>query len=69
MECIRKMGYAGKCKEEATVGNFCNEHSKEMCRTCKTNIATCECVMASSLVCGMPLCDNCRCSIHNQKGA
>ena len=69
MECIRKMGWVGKCEKEATVGDFCDDHSKEMCNTCGIKIATCECVMASSLVCGNPLCNDCKCKIHDQKGA
>ena len=66
MKCKRKMGYSGDCKEE--VKEFCQKHLDEKCQVCGA-IATCECCNTGFLVCGIRLCDNCKCPNHHEKGA
>ncbi len=69
MKCKRKMGYHGDCKEEVVEGKqFCQKHLGETCRVCGA-VATCECCYAVSLVCGIRLCDDCKCPNHLEKGA
>lgn len=52
--------WAGPCGVKCSDGQeFCSEHLNEKCRCGKQ--ATHGCDNAGSLVCGAPLCDNCRC--------
>lgn len=66
--CKRKMSWCGQCSKEAVEGeSYCKEHLNEECRVCGKQV-TCECSSASSLVCGSPLCDDCKCPNHKEKG-
>ena len=50
---------SGKDKKEA-----CGEHTKIRCAICRVQ-ATNECFLATIAHCGMPLCDECECPVHN----
>lgn len=64
-ECKRKMGYDGKCKEEALPDQyFCEKHIRVMCKACGQKIAIGECCNTSFAVCGNPLCSECKCPNH-----
>ncbi len=56
--------WAGSCSRECE-GHFCDEHSKHKCRVCGKQ-AVGRCPSASSLVCGEPLCEKCRCPLHGE---
>lgn len=55
--CTYELAWRGKCSEPCTE-RFCDKHMKERCVSCGEQ-STQECDMASSLVCGSPLCDDC----------
>ena len=54
----------GRCSKPLVPGNcVCLKHSKERCTRCKGQ-ATRECDVPLQFVCGMPLCESCRCQGH-----
>jgi len=59
--CRFNLAWIGWCKKPGYP--FCDNHKKEVCRVCKKQ-ATHQCPVAGSLVCGISLCDNCKCPIH-----
>lgn len=58
MKCKYDRGWAGSCESKAGPSGFCSDHKDVKCKVCGKQ-ATCECPVASSLVCGAPLCDDC----------
>ena len=58
MKCKYNRGWAGPCDGKAGPSGFCPDHKDVKCKACGKQ-ATCECPIASSLVCGAPLCDDC----------
>lgn len=67
--CIYDVPWYGKCNKEPVFDLtifYCLEHL-QMCGMCKTEKATRGCSMASSLVCGRPLCDTCTCKCQHSK--
>lgn len=59
--CSFDLAWIGKCKKPGYP--FCNKHKKEVCRVCGRQ-ATHQCSVADGLVCGIPLCDECKCPNH-----
>jgi len=63
MQCKFEQDWMGRCENRTNLSRFCSEHKKVKCKVCNKQ-ATHTCSIASSLVCGTPLCDNCGCPIH-----
>jgi len=60
-QCKFHLAWRGWCK-----GNghpYCEAHRGELCRVCGKQAAL-QCDHAVSLVCGLPLCDDCKCPVH-----
>lgn len=65
MKCKYNMAWYGVCGEDCNEVNICEKHKKK-CHTCGEQ-ATHECEMASSLVCGISLCDkHVYCNYHTK---
>lgn len=60
-KCTFNLSWIGWCKKDGFP--FCDEHKKEHCRVCEKQ-ATRQCSNAGSLVCGLPLCESCKCPSH-----
>lgn len=59
-ECGFFIAWVGKCKStDLDVNGKCKKHSGIKCVVCG-NQATKECDSTGALVCGAPLCDNCK---------
>ena len=54
-----------RCVNLAVEDGYCQEHKDEMCRVCGKK-ATRGCSYCGQLVCGIPLCDNCGCPLHDE---
>lgn len=65
MNCKYDVPYVGECSKQAiTNSDYCWEHSRRTCDVCEKQ-ATRGCSVAVSLVCGMPICNNCNyCRTH-----
>lgn len=63
MKCNFNLAWIGKCGKPVHKNGVCEEHSETKCRVCKRQ-ATRQCSIASSLVCGMPLCSQCKCPVR-----
>jgi hypothetical protein len=64
--CNYNLAWIGKCKNSNVEGeSYCKEHLNKRCKCGKQ--ATHECSIASSLVCGYPLCDICKCPLHEKE--
>lgn len=70
-QCRFDRSWSGRCPEKISDPkrhepfslDFCAEHQVTRCKECHEKAVT-ECGAASSLVCGRPLCQKCKCSIH-----
>ena len=60
LECPFDIAWVGKCGKTVKHGKFCEYHSTLKCRVCGEQ-ATKTCGKTSQFVCGMPLCDKCKC--------
>ena len=58
--CKFDVAWVGYCGTNDNNTDICNEHKKEKCVSCGGQ-ATHQCPMASSMVCGAPLCDKKEC--------
>lgn len=60
MQCEFDMGYAGRCKGNSSLySKYCKTHDDMTCVSCGKQ-ATHQCTETLQLVCGSPLCDNCK---------
>jgi len=61
MKCTRKLGWEGGCRKEAVEGDtMCEEHKDEKCSKCSKRAVN-NCGYCGFLVCGQPLCEDCKC--------
>lgn len=76
--CERDVSWVGRCNNiavnvtdnpidyEPGRAALCSKHLKDRCACGKPAIRDCE--NAGSLVCGRPLCANCKCTAHGRSG-
>ncbi len=57
-QCKFDICWVGRCKGQATHGEFCEKHSETRCCVCHQQAVT-ECDHTGQFVCGAPLCANC----------
>jgi hypothetical protein len=63
MQCKFNKVWIGKCGKPADESGFCEEHKGVKCCSCGAQ-ATRECNETGWLVCGAPLCDECKHNAH-----
>lgn len=65
-KCIFNIAWVGRCDKPTTEHTlFCEQHADKKCVVCG-NQASKDCGIATSLVCGMPLCDSYVCYIKHK---